>query len=287
MKKVIITGVNSYIGNCIRVSLEKSSNYDVAMLSMRNDAWKQQESLSADTVIHCAGLVHQSEKDHSLEEYYRVNTELTAELARKAKADGVGLFVFISSISVYGTGSSCIKPICITKQTALNPKRKYSVSKLEAEHELLKLSDDKFRVSIIRAPFIYGAGCPGNYAGLRNFVLKYHFIPKLNNKYSTIYIENLVALIKGILDKKRDGVFTPQNLPVRCTWEMAHEIAVCHGKKVICTSIFNPAIKVASLFLKPLRSAFGSEYYEEKMSICPEIDYNIVPFEESIRKSER
>lgn len=284
MRNVIITGQNGYIANQTKKELE-AAGYSVQMLSLRTEAWKQVDFSDVDTVVHCAALVHKSEKEHSLKEYRAVNTELTAALAEKAKAEGVSQFVFFSTIAVYGTGSSCVREIRITSDLPCVPKRKYAITKYEAEQLLRKMEDPGFRVAILRPPFIYGKGCPGNYASLRNLVLKIGLIPRLNSKYSMIYIETLCGLVRQIVETGCGGLFLPQDLPVHSTWELAREIARCHNRRVICTRIFNPLIRLASLVASPLQKAFGSEYYEESLSDIA-LDYPRFSLAEAVQRTE-
>ena len=286
MKRIIITGPNGYLANQLN-KLLGAAGHEVMLLGVRTDEWKSADFSKADAVIHCAALVHKNEKEHSLEEYRAVNTELTAAVAEKAKREGVGLFVFFSTIAVYGTGSSCFRKICITADTPCAPKRKYAISKYEAEQRLLGMQSDHFRVAILRPPFIYGNGCPGNYDRLRKLVLKFGMIPKLENQYSMIDVGTLCSLVKGIVESGRGGLFLPQNDPVRSTWELAREIARCHNRRVVCTKLLNPLIKLASLVVKPLNKAFGSEYYDPALSRIESVAYEAVSFSESVRLAEQ
>ena len=286
--RIVITGLRGYVSNSLRRWLidRGYNDSEVLLLRLKGDDWHHISQSGADTIVHCAALVHQLTSELPLEEYERVNTKLTIDLAKKAKEEGVKQFIFMSTKGVYGLKKNCFHVVVIDQNTLVKPFKKYGISKYKAEQALLALQDDSFKVAIIRAPFIYGKGCPGNYQSLRKMVLKYRFVPKIASKISFLYIDNLCELIRQIIEQQRDGFFMPQNLPVHSSSEMALLIAHYNHKRVLYTSILNPLIRVASLFVKKINSAFGSSYYDERLSAIDGIDYQIVGFEDSMRLTE-
>lgn len=287
--KVLITGQTGYVGNSIGNWLKENGfePSEISFISLRDDSWKEQSFIGVDVIVHCAALVHKKQSDYSLDEYRRINTTLTIELAEKAKREGVSQFVFMSTKGVYGMSKSCYGEVAVTADTPLKPYKKYGVSKREAEIKLSEIEDDAFRIAIIRAPFIYGKGCSGNYRSLRKMVLKYRFVPKMPSRISMIYIDNLCELIRQIILQKRGGVFTPQNLPIHSSSEMAVLIAKFNGKKVLYTKLFNPIVRLASKRIVKIKSAFGSSIYAEELSVIDGIDYQVVDFEKSIELTEK
>ncbi|WP_105123120.1 glycosyltransferase [Streptococcus suis] len=85
-------------------------------------------------------------------------------VAKIVKQAGVGQFIFMRSIIVYGDSTSGER--VITKLTKPNPSDFYGDSKWQVEQKLNKLSDNTFKVVIIRPPMIYGKGSKGNYPKL-------------------------------------------------------------------------------------------------------------------------
>lgn len=83
------------------------------------------------------------------------------------------------------------------------------------------------------------------------------------------------------------GIITPQDLPFHSTAEIALLIAKYNEKKVVYTTVFNTLIRLCSLIFKPIRTAFGSEIYDEKISIIEGANYHVTEFEESIRVTEK
>ena len=105
MKKVLITGANSYIGTSFEKYMKQFDGYQIDTMDMIDGTWRQNDFSGYDTVFHVAGIAH-SETGKISEErkqiYYKVNTDLTIETAKKAKYDGVKQFIFMSSAIVYG-----------------------------------------------------------------------------------------------------------------------------------------------------------------------------------------
>ena len=111
--------------------------------------------------------------------------------------------MFLSSISVYGVTKY------IDELSICNPINAYGFSKFKAEQELLKLSSEDFKVSILRIPMIYGPQAPGNINLLSKLVIYIPLIPlgKITNKRSFISIQNVVYSIHKILIQKKPGIF--------------------------------------------------------------------------------
>lgn len=128
-------------------------------------------------MFHAAGIAHVSSDPKMEEIYYNVNCDLTIETAKKAKADGVKQFIFMSSIIVYGDSNG--KKIVIDENTIPMPSNFYGNSKLQAEKGLKPLGSDNFKVAILRPPMIYGKGSKGNYPKLAKVAQKLPFFPTL------------------------------------------------------------------------------------------------------------
>ena len=175
----------------------------------------------------------------------------------------------------------------ITFDTKPNPKSAYGKSKYEDEELISNLSNENFIISIIRPPMVYGKGCKGNYPRLARFALKTPLFPKVDNKRSMIYIDNLSEFIKQILNEKISGIFFPKNSEYVNTSEMISSISKVHGKRVWLTSLFNPIIMILKkLNIGVFNKIFGDLTYEKQMS-SPKLNYSIFDFEQSITKTEK
>ena len=88
MKKILITGKDSYIGTNFKKYLEQySDEYYVEELDVRNKSWKEFDFSQFDVVYHVAGIAHSTPDESQREFYYKVNTDLTYEVALKAKQE--------------------------------------------------------------------------------------------------------------------------------------------------------------------------------------------------------
>lgn len=279
MKKVLITGKNSYIGNSVESWLMKEpENYIVHSIDMKDGSWKLKDFSSYDVVFHVAGIAHikETKKNESL--YYKVNRDLAFEAAKKSKSEGVNQFVFLSSMSVYGIDEGVID-----NKTLTLPKTAYGKSKIEAEYLISDLQDHNFQVSIIRPPMVYGKGCKGNYSKLSKLVLRTHIFPKINNKRSMIYIGNLSEFVKIIIDNQYEGLFFPQNEKFVSTSEMVELIVKSHGEKIKFVYILNPILNFLNIGI--INKIFGDLIYDLSMSDI-NIKYQVFNFEESILRTE-
>ena len=103
MKKILITGANSYIGISMEKWMKKwPEKYAVDTIDMKDGTWKGKDFSEYEVVFHVAGIAHVSTDANMEALYYKINRDLTIETAKKAKSDGVKQFIFMSSIIVYG-----------------------------------------------------------------------------------------------------------------------------------------------------------------------------------------
>jgi nucleoside-diphosphate-sugar epimerase len=282
MKRILITGANSYIGTSVEKWLGKYPDaYKVDTLDMENELWRKKDFSGYDVVFHVAGIAHIRERKKNKDLYYKVNRDLTYETAVKAKAEGVKQFIFLSSMSVYG-----IETGIINRDTPLKPKTNYGKSKLEAEELINRLADDCFIIAIIRPPMVYGRGCKGNYPRLAKLSLKIPVFPRIDNKRSMIYIDNLSEFVKQLIDNCSSGLFFPQNADYVNVSEMVKTITEVHEKKIWMTKIINPVISLM-FRLGIVSKVFGNLVYEKSMSNYDTINYKIRSFRDSIELTEK
>jgi UDP-glucose 4-epimerase len=261
-KKILITGLNSYIGNSFASRF--TDYFEIEKISLRDDnLWQQLDFSKYDCILHVAGIAHTS-KDPSLKDkYYAINTDLTFELAKKAKSAGVAQFIFMSSIIIYGDSAPIGSQKIITKDTKPQPDDFYGDSKLQAEIKLKTLVSNDFRIAIVRPPMVYGEGSKGNYPKLVKLA-KYAFIfPEINNQRSVVHIENLTKELKNIVDNNQGGVFLPQDDKYFCTSEFIKEYRQSLGKKTYLIVLFNPIIRLLATRVRFLNKIFGSLVYEK------------------------
>lgn len=242
MKRILITGQNSYIGNSfINWIKNESEKYQIDSISLRNNDWKNADFSIYDVVYHVVGLAHVRETKENSGLYYKINRDLAYDVARKSKNDGVKHFILLSSMSVYGLDTGII-----TKDTIPNPKSSYGKSKYEAEQLISDLVDRTFKLAILRPPMVYGEGCKGNYVKLSKLAKITPVFPDIKNKRSMIFIDNLSEYVKCIIDFKMEGIFLPQNSEYVNTSELVKLIAECNGKVIRTTKLINPFLKLCN-----------------------------------------
>lgn len=289
MKKILITGANSYIGTSFEKYLSSfSDDYTIETVDMIDGSWRNKDFSGYDIVFHVAGIAHSDNGKISPEKeklYYAVNTDLTVETAGKAKSSGVKQFIFMSSAIVYGDSAPIGKSKVITKDTPVSPANCYGDSKVQAENGILPLQDDKFNVVVLRPPMIYGKGSKGNYPVLSKMARKLPLFPYVKNTRSMLYIENLCEFIRLMIDNEESGVFWPQNSEYSNTSELVRLISQVHNKKIFIIKGFTWLLKFMSLFTGLVNKAFGSLSYDQSLSDYP-VKYRIVSLSESIRRTE-
>ena len=260
MKKILITGAGSYIGTSFETYLRQwPEAYQVDTMDLQEETWQQTSFSGYDSILHVVGLAHTRENKHNKESFYRINRDLTLEVARKAKADGVRQFVFLSSMSVYGINRGPINPNAEPK-----PVSYYGESKLQAEKGLLQLRGDNFSVVILRPPIIYGYGCHGNFRHMIRLAKIVPFFAAYENKRSMLSIENLTALVKDLMDTGADGIFCPQDPEYVCTCRMIQKLASEMGREIRLYRWLNPAVALAKHCTGAGRKAFSDLYYERE-----------------------
>jgi len=286
MKKILITGANSYIGTSVEKWLGRyPAKYKVDTVDMKDERWREKDFSEFDVVLHVAGIAHVTSNPNMEDLYYRVNRDLTIETAKKAKLEGVKQFIFMSSILVYGDSSRNKK--VIYRDTIPIPSNFYGISKLQAEEGIKELESEEFKIVILRPPMIYGKGCKGNYVKLAKAAQKLPIFPNIDNERSMLHIDNLCEFIKLIIDNEERGLFFPQNKEYVKTSEMVRLIAEIYGKKIKLVKFFNPILKLLMKKWGFINKVFGSLAYEKSMSEYAKADYRIRTFRESIKLTEK
>lgn len=319
MKRILITGANSYIGISLeRYLLEYNASqgrelYRVDRISQREPAWENFDFHGYDAVFQASGIAHVDTGAVTQEQqamYYQVNCDLAVATARRAQEAGVGLFLYPSSIIVYGDSAPYGKSRVITPDTPADNSHFYGNSKIRAEEELHRLVSERkgdspvsgwdtqeepeaekvFQVAILRLPMVYGKGSKGNYPLLAKLADKLPFFPDVQNQRSMIYIENLCEFIRQRIEEGKGGLYFPQNAEYTTTSRMVQEIAAAHGKKVRLLKVMNPLVALASRMPGRIgvmaNKAFGSLVYDKSMSGDME-NYCLYDLRESIRRTEQ
>lgn len=269
-KKVLITGQGSYIGTAVeRWLLKDKDHYQVDTLDMQDETWRDTDFSQYDVVYHVAGIAHADVGNVTEEQkqlYYKVNTDLTIEVAERARQAKVKQFIFMSSMIVY---SGC-KENFITSETEPCPLNFYGDSKWRADQKIQEMDAENFKVVVLRPPMIYGKGSKGNYPQLAKLASKLPVFPIVKNQRSMLHIDNLCQFVKLMIDNEEHGVFFPQNGEYSNTSDMVQMIAEVKGHRIIMIPFVGIFIKllekvpgkIGGLTIK----AFGNSSYDMSMS---------------------
>lgn len=279
MKKILIAGANSYIGESFANYMQQwPDRYRVDTLDVIGDGWKQASLAGYNVVFLVAGIAHRKETEENASLYYQVNRDLAVALAEKAKQNGVRHFVFMSSMSVYGMDQGVITP-----DTLPSPKSHYGKSKLEAEQNLARLENEHFRIAVLRPPMVYGKNCRGNFQLMLKLAKKSPVFPVVSNRRSMISIDNLCAFVRLVIDGEEAGVFFPQNREYVNTTEMVRIMAKTLNRRIFFSRLAGVAVGAMVPVVGMARKAFSTLIYQdcEKHDFC----YCEDSFEESVRKS--
>lgn len=294
MKKVLITGANSYIGTSFEkyVAEHYISELSIDTVDMIGGSWKEKSFASYDIVYHVAGIAHVdvgNVSDEIKAEYYRINTDLAIDCARKAKCEGVKQFVFMSSAIIYGDSAPYGKKKRITKETEPKPTDYYGDSKWKADIGVRELGSPEYTVTVLRPPMIYGKGSKGNYPTLAKIAKKLPVFPDVENERSMLYIENLCEFLSQVMIRGEGGVFWPQNAEYSRTSDLVRMIADVSGHKIGVSKDWNWVVGLLGLLPGKARGltnkAFGNLSYDHSISSY-DFNYQIIPLKESIARTE-
>lgn len=170
-KKVLVTGGCGYIGSVlVPMLLERSYEVRVfdklyfgeeSLMSVRDkielipgDVRKLKPSIleGVDGVIHLGSLSNDPTANFSPRATRSINYDGTIKLARACKEQGIGRFTFASTCAVYGFHLNSRAD----ENLPARPQSVYAKSKLAAEIELQKMTDNKFYPVSLRQATAFG-----------------------------------------------------------------------------------------------------------------------------------
>lgn len=281
--KILITGANSFVGSSVeRWLLRKPEKYEIDTVDTVGDNWRKADLSLYDAVFHVAGLAHVDPKPEMAPLYYKVNCDLALEIARAAREAGVGQFIFMSSMIVFRASKS-LKGTAITPETEPAPNDFYGDSKLRAEIGLRKLETPDFKVAVLRPCMIYGPGNKGNFPRLARLAARTPVFPAWHNRRSMLYIDNLSEFVRQALDRRLSGTFHLQNREYADTVELVRALGRQANHSIFISRLFNPLVRVAAPFLKPVSKMFADQYYDRSLTDYP-FEYQLVSLEESLSR---
>ena len=216
--KITVTGATGFVGRHLIPALIQAGHFVRCAVSQQIDGLAAEQVLierledqadwsqvleGMDVVIHLAARVHvMNDKSASpLDEFCKINSIATQNLAEQAAKMGVKRFIFLSSIKV--NGESTQNGAAFTETSPTTPEDPYGQSKLLAEQLLFTISRNTgMEVVILRPPLIYGPEVKANFLKMMGLVNKGLPLPFANvdNRRSFVYVENLVSAISCVIE---------------------------------------------------------------------------------------
>lgn len=299
MRRILITGAGSYIGTSVEQYLMKyqseqdREDYHIDTISLREESWENYDFSSYHTVFHVAGIAHAdvgNVTDEKKTLYYSINCDLAVKTALKARSQGVGQFIYMSSVIVYGDSAPVGQLKRITAETKPAPSNFYGDSKWQAEQKLVGLETHSFHVAILRPPMIYGRGSKGNYPLLSGLARRLPVFPYIPNERSILYVENLGEFVRLLIEAGGGGLYFPQNEEYGSTADLVSAIGKARGKRIQLWKMLNPFVRLAAhvpgRIGRMVNKAFGSLSLDLEMSRGEIEGYCVCSFQESIERTE-
>jgi nucleoside-diphosphate-sugar epimerase len=251
--KIFLTGSSGFVGSYLQKALANKFHFET---------YKRGElpEISAELVIHLAGLAHDLKKTNNELAYFDVNVGLTKLIFDAFLASNdTKVFVFISSVKAVADSFKGI----LTEEQLPVPETAYGKSKLEAERYLLSqvLPKNK-RLYILRPSVIHGPESKGNLALLQKFVscgLPWP-LAAFQNRRSYCSIQNLTFVIEQLYAQSKvpSGIYNVVDNEPLSTNELISIMAASRGKKMRLWSIPKRVIigisKIGDIFKLPLNS---------------------------------
>ncbi|WP_293926408.1 NAD-dependent epimerase/dehydratase family protein [Sphingobacterium sp. UBA6320] len=256
--KFIVTGSTGFVGQNLKTFLEDKGE-EVCNLSLRNSNWHENIPESGTAIIHLAGKAHDTSNSSNLDEYYKINRDLTIRLFQKFLLTEIRDFFYFSSVKAVADTVSGE----LIEDVIGEPFTPYGKSKIEAEQFLLTQSlPEGKRLFIIRPCMIHGPGNKGNLNLLYKVVEKGIPWPlaSFHNQRSFLSVDNLCYLIYQIVINKNisSGVYNFADDEYLSTNELVKEIAKILGKKEklwsISSLLIKSMVKIGDVLPLPLNS---------------------------------
>lgn len=269
MKKILITGVNGFVGTNFTNSWSK--NHKLFGLDIRQPekvgvertfSWNELGKIPpVDAIVHLAGKAHDTKNRSEAAEYFAVNTGLTQKIFDYLLQSEAQTFIFFSSVKA---AADSVQGEVLTEEVIPAPVGPYGESKIRAEKylqsKMVLANNQEKRVFILRPCMIHGPGNKGNLNLLYSVVSKGIPWPlgAFDNKRSFCSIDNIAFIVEQLI--VRDGI--PSGIYQVCddeplsTNELIRLISESVGKKSyiwkLPKGLMNAAASVGGALKLPL-----------------------------------
>ncbi|WP_418894089.1 NAD-dependent epimerase/dehydratase family protein [Limibacterium fermenti] len=215
MKKILITGINGFVGsNFTHNWNDRFSLYGLDLVQPPKEgverifSWDELGKIPpVDAIVHLAGKAHDTKNQSEAKSYFDINTGLTQRIFDYFLQSDARAFVFFSSVKA---AADSVPGDVLTEEIVPDPKGPYGESKIKAEEYLLSkqsVADSLQRkVYIVRPCMIHGPGNKGNLNLLYNVVKKGIPWPlgSFDNRRSFCSVDNISYVVEQLV--ARDDV---------------------------------------------------------------------------------
>ncbi len=284
--RVLITGADSYVGTSLATWLAQwPDRYQVDTIDTRGEQWRAYPFANYAAVFHVAGIAHVTADPDQADLYRQVNTELALDVAARARAAGVGQFVFMSSSLVYGADDRVGEDHPITAATAPAPVDVYGNSKWRAEQGLEDLATALFVISVLRSPSVYGPGSRGNFPRLLRLARWCPLFPAADTRRSMVYIDHLCEFVRLVITQRAPGVFWPQDAATVDPADVIRRYRALLGRRTWLVRGAKPLLRAAGRYAGVVNKVFGNKRYDPSLSAAPGgASYHSVDLDAALRR---
>ena len=180
------------------IELRAFSRYNFIQVDLSKDFFPITDF---DVLIHAAGCSPAPEV--SVEDYILGNVSTTQNLIKITAKENIKLFIYLSSVSIYGK----IKSSPVQEQNSIQNPSIYGLTKYLAEL-LLQDHKDKVPSIILRLPSIVGKGMKTGWFFLTSSKIERGenlTIYNENSPYNMLHISDLCVLICSVLNRQFSG----------------------------------------------------------------------------------
>jgi nucleoside-diphosphate-sugar epimerase len=230
--KIAVTGSTGFIGSNLLPALISQGHKIVALTepgvrtAINGVNYFPVDVSSGEGLTGCLegieGMLHLAARNHVLKEtekdplsaYRYVNVDGTQNVIRAAVQAGARWFIHFSSVKAIGEGGDTV----FDENSPCRPATPYGISKLESEEVARQEAEESgLQVVIFRLPMVYGPGNKGNLPRMIRWADRGLPFPLVqpDNLRSMVYVGNVVAAVKTVLEDHPAGGATPRTYIVR------------------------------------------------------------------------
>jgi nucleoside-diphosphate-sugar epimerase len=245
MKRILITGINGFVGTNFTYSWLKSHiiyGLDIHQPDkegvQRTFDWDELGKVpQVDAIIHLAGKAHDTKNQSEARAYFDINTGLTQKIFDYFLQSDAKTFIFFSSVKA---AADSVQGEILTEEVIPHPIGPYGESKIRAEEYILKARNQDSRaknknIYILRPCMIHGPGNKGNLNLLYSVVRKGIPWPlgSYENLRSFCSIDNISYVVEQLIVKENiaSGIYHVGDDEPLSTNELIGLISKSVGKK--------------------------------------------------------